>query len=74
MKTGLVGTLRNKGYLNLTLNYYNKIISFAVGHLEAGQNSNQERIETLKQILDTKINNYNENKFRNSYYFIRYFV
>jgi hypothetical protein len=44
------------------------LISFAVGHLEAGKKSNQERINTLKQILETKT--YNQNKFKNSNYWI----
>ena len=71
IKTGLFGTLGNKGYITLTLRYKkNYIISFAVGHFEAGQDSNEERIDTLMKILDANINNYNENKFRNSDFWI----
>ena len=56
IKTGLFGTLGNKGYLSLNLRLNKSMdISFAVGHLEAGQYSNDQRISTLKQILDTKI-------------------
>ena len=56
VKTGLFGTLGNKGYLTLNLKLFkNTDISFAVGHLEAGKNSNEQRISTLKQILSTKI-------------------
>jgi hypothetical protein len=44
-KIGLFGTLGNKGYITFTINYNNNcLISFEVGHLEAGKNSNQERI------------------------------
>ena len=69
IKTGLFGTLGNKGYITFTLNYNsNFLISFAIGHLEAGQNSNQDRIDTLKQILETKI--HNQDKFKNSNYWI----
>ena len=70
IKTGLLGTLGNKGYVTLSLKYMNNILSFAVAHLEAGKNNNQERIDTLKQILDTSINNYSDFKFRNSDYWI----
>ena len=70
IKTGLFGTLGNKGYVTLSLKYMNNILSFAVAHLEAGKNKNQERIDTLKQILDTSINNYSDFKFRNSDYWI----
>ena len=39
VKTGLFGTLGNKGYLTLNLKLFkNTDISFAVGHLEAGKN------------------------------------
>ena len=63
IKTGLFGAFGNKGYITLTIKYNNKsTISFAVGHLEAGKNSNEERIETL--------NNYIENKFKNSDFWI----
>ena len=58
VKTGLFGTLGNKGYVVLNLKLYKNLeISFAVGHLEAGtsKNSNEERISTLKQILNTKL-------------------
>ena len=56
VKTGLFGTLGNKGYLTLNLKLFkNTEISFAIGHLESGLNSNEQRISTLKQILSTKI-------------------
>ena len=70
IKTGLFGTLGNKGYLTFSLKYMNNIISFAIAHLEAGKSNCQERIDTLKQILDTKINNYSDFRFRNSDYWI----
>ena len=74
VKTGLFGTLGNKGYLVLNLKLYKNLeISFAVGHLEAGtsKNSNEERISTLKQILNTKLGQKDEEegyqkRFKNS--------
>jgi endonuclease/exonuclease/phosphatase family metal-dependent hydrolase len=78
IKTGLFGTLGNKGYLTLNLNLFkNTEISFAVGHLEAGKNSNDQRISTLKQILNTKIGDQESDddsnegkKFKNSDFWI----
>ena len=72
VKTGLFGTLGNKGYLIANLRLFKKIeISFAVGHLEAGENSNDERISTLKQILSTELEGKNGNKiFKNSDFWI----
>ena len=66
VKTGLFGTLGNKGYLIANLRLFKKIeISFAVGHLEAGENSNDERISTLKQILSTELEgNYGNKIFK----------
>ena len=71
IKTGLFGTLGNKGYITLSIKYNNKIfISFAISHFEAGTNSNEERIDTLKQILNTK-NEYNGERFRKAdFYFV----
>ena len=67
VKTGLFGTLGNKGYLISNLKIFKSIeISFAVGHFEAGQNSNDERISTLKQILNTKYEKGGNKKFKNS--------
>ena len=65
IKTGLFGTLGNKGYVNLSLSYNNILISFAIAHFEAGKGSNQERINTLKQILESK-NEFNYQKFKKS--------
>ena len=78
IKTGLFGTLGNKGYLTLNLKLFkNTEISFAVGHLEAGKNSNDQRISTLKQILNTKIGDQESDddsnegkKFKNSDFWI----
>ena len=78
IKTGFFGTLGNKGYLTLNLKLFKSIeISFAVGHLEAGKDSNEQRIAGLKQILNTKINDYEnddipngEKKFKNSDFWI----
>ena len=65
IKTGLFGTLGNKGYVSLSLSYSNILISFVIAHFEAGKGSNQERINTLKQILESK-NEFNYQKFKKS--------
>ena len=75
VKTGLFGTLGNKGYLIANLKLFKKIeISFAVAHLEAGESSNEERISTLKQILSTELEGNNgsdeEKIFKNSDFWI----
>ena len=55
-KTGLFGTLGNKGYITFTTNYNNNcLISFTVWHIAAGKNPYQEKLYNLKQILETKI-------------------
>ena len=55
-KTGMYGTLGNKGFFTITLQIYDKILSIGSGHLEAGQGKNKERIGTLIQILNKNIN------------------
>ena len=73
VKTGLFGTLGNKGYMTLNIRLFKSFdISFAVGHLEAGKSSNDQRISTLKQILETRMGKGQEfgeergKKFKNS--------
>ena len=55
-KTGMYGTLGNKGFFTVTLQIFDKILSIGSGHLEAGQGKNKERIDTLIQILNKNIN------------------
>jgi len=55
-KTGMYGTMGNKGFFTVTLQIFDKILSIASGHFEAGQGKNKERIDTLIQILNKNIN------------------
>ena len=55
-KTGMYGTLGNKGFFNISFQCYNKIISIGTGHFEAGKSKNTERINTLIQLLNKPLN------------------
>ena len=55
-KTGVYGTMGNKGFFTLTLKCYDNLISFGSGHFEAGQSKNEDRIETLNLLLNKAIN------------------
>ena len=55
-KTGVYGTLGNKGFFTLTLKCFDNLISFGSGHFEAGQSKNEDRINTLIQLLNKSIN------------------
>ena len=55
-KTGVYGTLGNKGFFTLTLKCFDTLISFGSGHFEAGQSKNEDRIDTLIQLLNKYIN------------------
>ena len=55
-KTGVYGTMGNKGFFTLTLKCYDNLISFGSGHFEAGQSKNDDRIETLNLLLNKPIN------------------
>ena len=56
IKTGMYGTLGNKGFFIICLKYFDKIISFGTGHFEAGQSYNSERVDTLIQLLNNPLN------------------
>ena len=55
-KTGVYGTMGNKGFFTVTLKCFDNLISFGSGHFEAGQSKNEERIDTLNQLLNKPIN------------------
>ena len=55
-KTGVYGTMGNKGFFTLTLKCFDNFISFGSGHFEAGQSKNDDRIDTLYQLLNKPIN------------------
>ena len=72
-KTGVYGTMGNKGFFTVTLKCYDSIISFGSGHFEAGQSKNEDRINTLYQLLNKPINteDYNESlTFKDAEYWI----
>ena len=55
-KTGVYGTLGNKGFFTITFQIFDKILSIGSGHFEAGKGKNDTRIMTLNQILNKSIN------------------
>ena len=55
-KTGVYGTMGNKGFFTVTLKCFDNILSFGSGHFEAGQSKNVDRIDTLTQLLNKQIN------------------
>ena len=55
-KTGVYGTMGNKGFFTLTIKCFDSLISFGSGHFEAGQSKNEDRISTLIQLLNKDIN------------------
>ena len=55
-KRGMFGTLGNKGFFIVSLKYFDSIISFGSGHFEAGIEKNEERIDSLIQLLNKPIN------------------
>ena len=55
-KRGMYGTLGNKGFFAISIQCYNKIISIGTGHFEAGKEKNDQRINTLIQLLNKPIN------------------
>ena len=71
-KTGFDGKFGNKGFITMTLKYYDNYISLATGHFEAGENNNQKRIENLRQLLNKEINlgEYKKNNFKNADFWI----
>ena len=73
-KTGIYGTMGNKGFFTLTLKCYGNYISFGSGHFEAGQSKNEERIETLKQLLNKEINIYTNYEYSTTFKDIEYWI
>ena len=55
-KTGVYGTMGNKGFVTLTIKCFDSFISFGSGHFEAGQSKNEDRINTLIQLLNKNTN------------------
>ena len=55
-KTGIYGTMGNKGFFTITLKCYDTFIAFGSGHFEAGQSKNEDRIDTLNQLLNKQLN------------------
>ena len=55
-KTGVYGTMGNKGFFTVTLRCFDNLLSFGSGHFEAGQSKNADRIDTLNMLLNKPIN------------------
>ena len=70
IKTGLKGTLGNKGSLLLRFNINDSSIAFACSHLCSGQDKNDERKSEIINVLNTSFKKYPSIKFREyNYYF-----
>jgi hypothetical protein len=52
IKTGLMGTMGNKGSCLLRFNYLDTSIALSTGHFAAGASSNQSRISELNDVLN----------------------
>ena len=70
IKTGLKGTLGNKGSLLLRFNLYDTNIAIACSHLSSGQLKNDERKEEIVNVLNSSFKKYPSIKFKEyNYYF-----
>ena len=55
-KTGFSGITGNKGFITVSLKIFDKILCISGGHFEAGQDKNEYRIKTIKDILYKTVN------------------
>ena len=70
IKTGLKGTLGNKGSLLLRFNLNDSSIAIACSHLSSGQEKNEERKSEIINVLNTSFKKYPLIKFKDyNYYF-----
>ena len=70
IKTGLKGTLGNKGSLLLRFNIHDSSIAIACSHLCTGQDKNEERKGEIEYVLNTTFKKYPFMKFKDyNYYF-----
>ena len=70
IKTGLKGTLGNKGSLLLRFNINDSSIGIACSHLASGQDKNEERKTEIQNVLNTSFKKYPNIKFKEyNYYF-----
>lgn len=71
LKTGMMGTLGNKGSCLLRFNYLDTSFAFSCGHLAAGSSKNQNRIQEIIEIMNKNFPNVKEQKFKeHNIYFI----
>ena len=69
IKTGLKGTLGNKGSLLLRFNLNDSSIAVACSHLCSGQEKNEERKSEIINVLNTSFKKYPLIKFKDYNYF-----
>ena len=69
IKTGLKGTLGNKGSLLLRFNLNDSSIAIACSHLCSGQEKNEERKSEIINVLNTSFKKYPLIKFKDYNYF-----
>jgi hypothetical protein len=64
IKTGLMGTLGNKGSCLIRFNYMDTSFAFSCGHFAAGSSANNNRLNELNDILNKNFPVFKELKFR----------
>jgi hypothetical protein len=64
IKTGMLGTLGNKGSCLIRFNYLDTSIALSTGHFAAGSSSNQSRLSELNDILNKNFPMYKKNTFK----------
>ena len=69
IKTGLKGTLGNKGSILLRFNINDSNIAFACNHLSSGQEKTEERKREIIDVLNTNFKKYPSLMFKNYDYF-----
>ena len=71
IKTGLKGTLGNKGSLLLRFNINDSSLAIACSHLSSGQDKNDERKSEIENVLNTSFKKYPTIKFKeyNHYFY-----
>jgi hypothetical protein len=64
VKTGMMGTMGNKGSCLMRFNYLDSSFAFATGHLCAGGSANSSRIAEITEVLNKPFPNLKDLKFR----------
>lgn len=69
VKTGMLGTVGNKGSCFLRFNYYDTNFAVGCAHLSAGQKKNKERIVELMDMINKPLLNPSNKEVNNKMIF-----